>query len=707
MSYTLIISEKPDAARRIAEAIADKKPKKVEKRGAPYYEFSVKNKKHICVPAVGHLFVLTPSKDNSKGWTYPVFNLEWTPTYTRKNTSWTEKYFKNIQELAKNASDFIDAADLDTEGEVILFNILRFICGIKDAKRMKFSTLTKDELREAYRKMDSHIIHAMVESGLTRHNLDALYGFNLTRALTLAMKSSADKGFAILSTGRVQGPTLAMLLERELDIRKFKPKPFWQLDAIIKINNAEFIATYEKEKIWKKEDAASIYRVCEKLGTKAIVKNIKKRKYKQKPPVPFNTTDMQSEAYAQFKFSPKHTLSIVESLYQAGAVSYPRSSSQKLPPSINYSRILKSLTKLTEYKTFAKELLKKSKLIPNEGKRTDPAHPAIYPTFEPPAIAKLTGQQKRMYDLIVRRFMAVFAKDALRESITVDLDVEGNKFRLNGKTTIEPGWTKYYGKYLAFEEQQLPELKVGDELDVKKIDMLEKETQPPGRFSQGSILKEMEKHGIGTRATRAEILQTLYNRKYITGKSINVTKLGETVTTVLKKHCPRILSEELTRRFEEEMEEVYNSKKKREQVVKEAKNILIETLGEFKNNEKEIGKQLLDGLIESRKEERTLGICPKCSGELRIIKSKRTGLSFVGCTSYPKCDNSYPLPHRARYDKTGRMCKKCGTPIIRIIRKYRRPFNMCLLPSCPTKAGWRKKKGKYKSKSKKSSPKFS
>jgi len=701
MAVNIIITEKPDASRRIAEALTGKRLKKKEKRGAYWYEFKKGKESFFVVPAVGHIFALDTIKDR-RGWTYPTFKTQWLPSFQKKGSEFSEKYYRNIEDVVSDEPDanFIIATDYDTEGSVIGYNVLRFLGNRNNAERMKFSTLTKDELIESYEHRSTQLDFGQIESGLTRHILDFYYGINLTRALTLALKNSDYKGFALLSTGRVQGPTLSMLLERELEIRRFKPKPFWQIEAIIKIGRQEFVAAYEKERIWKKKEAAVVYEACKKRGAKATVKAVKKRKYKQRPPVPFNTTDMQSEAYAQFKYSPRQTLSIVESLYQAGAVSYPRSSSQKLPPSINYKRIFKALAKLKPYETFVKELMKKSKLAPHEGKRTDPAHPAIYPTFEPPKIAKLTAQQKRMYDLIVRRFLAVFGDDAIRESMTVSLDIEGHTFKLAGKTTIEPGWTKFYSKYLAFEEQQLPELKVGDELDIKKINMLAKETQPPGRFSQGSILKEMEKHGLGTRATRAEILQTLYNRKYITGKSINVTKLGETVTTVLKQHCPRILSEELTRKFEKEMEEVYNGEKRRTQIVKEAKNILTEILDEFKKNEKEIGRKLLNGLIESRKEERSMGVCPNCGGELRMIVSKASGKRFVGCSAYPKCKTAFPLPQRGFITKLGTLCKECGLPMIQIKRKGRRPYRMCINHKCKTKESWGKKKKKGKAKKK-------
>ncbi len=688
LGYTLIIAEKPDAAFRIAQALADGELRKIVKNKAPYYVFTVNGKKHVCVPAVGHLFTLSAANGGeNEGWTYPVFSYEWVPTYKKRGTRWTEKYYKNIERLARGASEFVDAADLDAEGEVLLFNILRFLCRVRDAKRMMFSTLTRDELVNAYRNMSPHILRPMLESGLTRHELDWLFGINITRALTLALKKHAQRGFTIISSGRVQSPTLAMLLEREQKIREFKPKPYWQLELHARVGDISIIATYEKDKIWNKRRAEEILEACK--GRSAVVEEIKKRRYRQGPPVPFNTTSLQVESYAQFGFSPRQTMEIAESLYTQGAISYPRSSSQKLPPSINYERILKTLAKIPKYGVLAEELLKKVKLTPNEGKRTDPAHPAIYPTFQPPELKKLNARQRKVYDLIVKRFLAVFAEDALRESINVSLNLNGNRFKVTGKRTVEPGWTKFYSPYARFKEQMLPELRVGQVIDVLKIDLLKKETQPPGRYTQGSILKEMERRGLGTRATRAEILQTLYDRNYISGKSIRVTKLGETVVRVLKEACPMMLSEKLTRRFEREMKMVYEGRKKREDVVKEAKEFLRDVLEGFKKNEGRIGRKLLEGLLGAREDNRRLGTCPKCGGELRIIRSKRTGLLFVGCSNYPKCTNSYPLPHNAKIIKTGKVCEKCGTMIIRVIKKGKRPFNMCLDPNCETKRGWR------------------
>jgi len=688
LSYTLIIAEKPDAAFRIAQALADGKPEKIEKSRAPYYIFTVNGKGHVCVPAVGHLFVLTAVRDEEdKGWTYPVFSYEWVPTYKKRETRWTEKYYNNIEDLAKGATDFVDAADLDAEGEVLLFNILRFLCGVEDAKRMKFSTLTKDDLISAYKNMSPHILAPMLESGLTRHELDWLFGINVTRALTLALKKHAKKGFVILSAGRVQGPTLATLLDREIRIRGFKPKQYWQLELHCLIDGTRIVGIHETARFWKREDADRIIQRCR--GKDAKVKSVTRRKYRRKPPTPFNTTDLQTEGYNLFRYSPRQTLDIAERLYQHGFISYPRTASQRLPPSIDYGKILKTLME-TRYSKLAEEILKRDKLTPHEGWREDPAHPAIYPTSEPPKWEGLNRHQKRVYDLIVRRFLVAFGDDAVRETMTIDLEIESDKFKVAGTRTLEEGWIRFYKPYISFKEQALPTIEEGQTVKVEEIELLEKETKPPERYTQGSILREMEKRGLGTRATRAEILQTLYDRNYISGKSIQVTKLGETVAKELKEACPRILSEELTKEFEKEMELVYDGKKKREDVVEEAKYFLKNVLEDFKRNEERIGRKLLEGLLEARRDERRLGVCPECGGELRIIRSKRTGLFFVGCSNYPKCTNSYPLPHNAKIVKTGRVCEKCGTPIIRVIRRGKRPFNMCLDSNCESKKDWKK-----------------
>ena len=677
-----MIAEKPLAARRIAEILAEKNSLKKRKiLEVEVYEFKRNGKKYVIVPAVGHLFGL---HNKLERWTYPTFEYEWLPIFkVNKKAGFAKKYFEVIEEVAKDAKDFIICTDYDVEGSVIGYNILSFICKQKNAKRMKFSTLTKEEIINSFENPLPSLDFLQIEAGLTRHIIDWLWGINLTRALTISLKNNPSKVFSIISTGRVQGPTLAILYEKEKEIKNFKPKTFWQVYAEIKLGTKKFVANFEKEKVWKAAEAKNLLKLKVKEG---VIVEVKKRTALVSPPVPFNTVELQTEAFNFFKFSPTQTMQIAENLYQLGLISYPRTSSQRLPKNLNFKQILKALGEIG-YAKYVSEILK-GELKPREGKKTDPAHPAIYPTFETENLKKLNKNELKLYDLIVRRFLACFGKPAKRTFKTLKIKIGDKIFVLRGKETLEAGWLKFY-PYLTLEEVSLPQVKKGAKVKVLAIKAEEKQTQPPKRYTQGSILKEMEKRNLGTKATRAEILKTLYERGYIVGKSIKVTKFGEIVVKVLKEYCPRILSEELTRKLENEMELIIQGKKKRREVVEEAKEILSDILKEFKQNELRIGKKLAKFLLEFREEKRILGKCPKCGNNLILIKLKN-GKQFVGCASYPKCKNAYPLPSNARIVPLYKVCEKCGTPLVQVFRKGKRPFRMCLDPNCETKKNWKK-----------------
>src|SRR3989338_6082987 len=208
---------------------------------------------------------------------------------------------------------------------------------------------------------------------------------------------------------------------------------------------------YEKEKIWDKPSAEKILKSA--IGKKSVIVEIKKKIMIQRPPKPYNTTSFLADIYRFFGYSPHQAMNVAESLYQAGLISYPRTSSEKLPPDINFKKIFSNIAKNPKYAKDAKKLLGKKELKPEEGSRTDPAHPAIYPTGEQ---KKMGGQQQKVYDLAVRRFMACFGDPAKRESQKISIDIGGNIFFLSGKKTLEPGWTELYGKYGARDEVLLP-----------------------------------------------------------------------------------------------------------------------------------------------------------------------------------------------------------------------------------------------------------
>tara|TARA_Y100000310_G_scaffold345343_1_gene463961 strand:+ start:9325 stop:11589 length:2265 start_codon:yes stop_codon:yes gene_type:complete len=690
MKSELIICEKPQSAMKIASALADGKPIKKSNAGVPYYEITNGNTDIIVGCAVGHLYGLT-QKDKGKktaktkgkktgGWNFPVFDIEWTPTSeSNKSSAFSKKYLTTLKKLAKQCDSFTVATDYDIEGEVIGLNVVRFICKKDDAGRMKFSTLTKDELRKSYENKATTLDWPQAKAGETRHMLDWYYGINISRALTSAYKSTGK--FKILSSGRVQAPALKIVVDREKEIKAFKPVPYWEIQLNGSLHTEAIEAWHKNGKFWEEKDATVVMNNV-KGKKKGTITEIKNKQFKQSPPVPFDLTSLQIEAYRAVRIPPKETLSIAQELYTSGVISYPRTSSQKLPTTIGYKKILTNLAKQDNYSKLSETLLK-SDLKPNEGKKSDPAHPAIYPTGETPK--ELKPRVFKIYDIIVRRFMAVFGTPATRETMEIDIDVNKELFITKGTRTVEPGWHIYYQPYLKLEEQTLPEAKKGDSVDIKKISKLDKETTPPKRFTPASIIKELEKRGLGTKATRAQIVDTLVNRHYAEGaSSLEATDLGINTAEALESFIPKIVDEKLTRHFEEEMDEIRENKKKEEDVLTEAKDVIVKVIEGFKKNEKALGEKLASAHTEAMKKASHVGRCPVCSKGNLVIKKGKFGL-FIACSTHPDCKTTFSLPAGAGFKVSENVCEHCKHPMILLIKKRARPQEVCIDKECASK----------------------
>jgi len=679
MSYELIITEKPKAAEKIASALAHGKMIKESYKRVPYYKITHGKKDIVVCCAVGHLYGL--AEKDKKAWTYPVFDVEWIPAFEQNNSAkFTKKYIDAIKKASKEADSFTVACDYDIEGELIGFNVLRFICKQKDANRMKFSTLTKQDLINAYEKKSKTINHGLATAGETRHELDWYYGINLSRALTSAIKSAGF--FKVLSSGRVQGPALKIIVDRDKEIKAFKPVPFWQIELTGDVTNGTIKALHENDKFWDKKKADIVMERV-KDQKKAIIQEITKTKFQQSPPIPFDLTALQIEAYRCLNISPKESLEIAQELYTSGFISYPRTSSQKLPKEIGYKKVLEQLSKQKNYSGLCKELLKKD-LVPSEGKSTDPAHPAIYPTGIQPK--GLEDQESRLYDLIVKRFMSVFAGPATKETVTIKIDCSKEIFVAKGTTTLEKGWHIFYEPYVSLKEEELPAVRENENVNVKEINIYDKETQPPKHYTPASIIKELAKRNLGTKATRAQIIDTLFQRGYVKGKIIEATELGINTVETLEEYCPKILDEGLTRHFEIEMDEIQEGKKKPELVLEEAKQSLKEILADFKKKEKDIGAGLKEATIETQNKANLIGECPVCKkGNLRVIFSKKTKKRFIACDNYPKCRTTFSLPQKGLVKSADKSCPECGYPMVMVITKGRKPWIFCINHNCKAK----------------------
>ncbi len=666
--YTLVVCEKPDAARRIAQALGGAKETRIS--GVPVFDVRFQDRNYKICSAVGHLYGLV---DRTKSRSvYPVLDLEWAPVEGKS------RVINVISKLSRDAGGFVHACDYDQEGEVIGHSILQYACNgaYEKSKRAKFSTLTDDEIRESFSSLQKPGA-GLAEAGRSRHLLDFIYGVNLSRALAQSFKTG-NKGYRNLSIGRVQGPTLAFAADREQEIRLFVPDPYWVVTADFEKDVQVIHARYEKPKIETLAEARAVTNSC--TGKPGTVSSVDRKKIPLRPPAPFNTGDLQREAYRLFHVAPGYTLAIAEKLYLRALISYPRTSSQKLPASINYRKILSGLVRSSLYSS-ASILLSKSRLVPHEGPMTDPAHPAIYPTG---VFGKLSGLEFKIYDLIVKRFLATFGDAAVTERTDVAIDVNGHRFVTEGNAMVYEGWTAFYKPYARIEQTELPPLAAGDVLQNRQVAMEEKFTQPPPRYSQSSLLAKMEQEKIGTKATRADIIATLFKRNYLEQKrgGIEVTDLGFAVVESMREHVPDIVSTELTRSMEEQLEKVEQGSEEPVAVIEYAVDRLVESLEAFRNGAQEIGREI----GAASKPDNVLGSCPVCkSGSLRMIRSKKTKKRFVGCSNYSNgCRASAPLPQKGII-KVARTCR-CGWPIVKVMFARRaKPWQICVNAHCPYK----------------------
>jgi DNA topoisomerase-1 len=670
---TLVIAEKPSVALRMAIALGDGRQKRMSHNSVSYYEIDNPDGKIYIAPAVGHIFSLVQSVRKSG---YPVLDIKWAPAHeSNKKAEFTKKYLDVLKELAKKSQSYINACDFDTEGTVIGTNIIKYATkdGLSHAKRMKFSTTTVPDIKDAY----AHLMPLDINNfyaGEARHMLDWLWGINFSRALTSAIFIPGPKRRA-LSIGRVQGPALALLAVREKEIAAFTPVPFWKL--FITVRGIEFSNT--RGEIFEHEAAKKAHEETIAAQKAAKVNLIDAREQLSRPNPPFDLTSLQIEASRTLRYDPSATLAIAQSLYERSYISYPRTSSQKLPSTLGLNKVIEELAKNPKYAARANTLIKGKMFKPMEGAKQDEAHPAIYPTGVRPE--GLESQEEALYNLVTERFLACFAPNAKLARTKVVVKAGGESYSADGTKIIEKGWLDFY-KFATLGEKELPEFKKDENVDISKTEIRESKTAPPKRYGKASLIAELERRDLGTKATRAAIMDTLFRREYIAGSPINVTEFGMSIYETLHDNVLMITEEETTRKLEQDMELISQGKKTEEEVIKEGKDMLLAALKQFDSNKAKIKEALSKGLALNS--QAILGKCPKDGGDL-VIRKSRVGKQFAACTNYPNCTNTYSVPQGALIASTGKTCDLCHTPIIKVIRRGKAPFEMDLDQTCRSK----------------------
>ena len=681
--YSLVICEKPEAAKKIAEALSNNVYKTLKIMNSIVFNLNYKGKELIICSALGHLYKINVIKTQPK---LPVYDYAWIPINKPKNKAVIINSKINlIKLLSKDAKEFILACDLDQEGETIGYNILKYACNEKQtiAKRVKFSTLTEKDIKNAFSNMEKYINIDLAIAGRTRHVIDFLYGINISKALSMAFMSYSNK-YRTLSIGRVQGPTISYIVENDLQIETHVPLPFWCISAYIETKENEktewLKIEYEKGKIIKEEEVKNIVKNCK--GKKAIVSKINKNNFKINPPVPFNLSGLQKEAFKLHRFNPYKTLNIAEKLYLKALISYPRTTSQKLPSVINYRKIISNLNKQPEFTQITSSLVKKKRLSPVQGKISDNAHPAIYPTGK---IAKfqLSDSEKKIFNLIVIRFLEAFGKSTTGEKIVIHFNIGKYKFLTSSKKIIKQISNKRKEENVKHLNFQMTE-----KFNVKRFKIKEDFETAPDRFNQITLIEKMEKENVGTKATRANIIQTIINRTYIEGNKLKSTQLARVLVEVLQIYSPLILSSKMTRKMEKQLEEIENRKTTQEEVIKIAKKNLNVIIKEIQKNNKTIGKKLFSATKNSVLIQSTNTILANCTickkGDLIITSNSRNRALICSNSVNQNCIVKASLPKFGLIKIYKKSCAVCLWPKIKTTFKGN-PWIFCINPDCPRK----------------------
>jgi len=547
-----------------------------------------------------------------------------------------EHVIKDIKTLAKKADEVILATDPDREGEAIAWHIAESV-GLKNPERIVFHEITKEAVEEALKHPRS-IDMDLKEAQEARRVLDRLVGYDLSGLIWKKVRYG-------LSAGRVQSPALRIIMEREREIRAFQPIIFWTINALLqdkKKNELNFVCSTEPT---EKKEVEKIIDEGEKGNWKII--DIKETKVARAPRAPFITSTLQQTASSRLGFAPSRTMQIAQKLYEAGHITYMRTDSTNLG-----AQAKKDIEEVVK-KKYGPEYFE-AHTYTKKSKNAQEAHEAIRPTHMHDELLDANDEQKKLYRLIWQRTISSQMRDAQIMRTKVVANIDENKipdFWLNGSRILFDGWTKADPDAQG-EDVILPELKTGDDLKLLNIGSEQKQTEPPARYSEAGLIKELEKRGIGRPSTYASIIKTIVDRGYVEKiqKALNPTDTGEVVSSFLEENFANYISDSFTAEMEDELDEIANGKRT---YLKTLSDFYKPFLKDVKEKEK-VAKVTNMGIAPNGEK------CPIC-GSGMIVKLGRSG-KFLSCEKFPECNGARTIDGKALEGPkdTGELCPKCG-----------------------------------------------
>jgi len=666
LTLKVIVAEKADAGRRIAYFLSDGKQKAKKTKGLNYIEFKKGDDDYALVSLSGHVVELDFPKEMNDWSTVDLNKL----IFADINKNLKNKTVGNtLLEFGSKESEFIIATDYDREGELIGTEALELAGFHRDLeshriRRAKFSTLTREEIEGAFANLID-VDYDLADSAGAREEVDLIWGAVLTRFFSVSTKRL---GKDFLSVGRVQTPTLALIVERENEITAFKQETFWKV--IITFNKAgHFQGIYEKTQMFDRKEADAVFSAVN--GQAGVTKAFEKSEQRIPKPPPFNTTEFLREA-SRLGVNPARAMSIAESLYVKGYISYPRTDNTVYQRSISLTGVLKKLQK-GEFKEDVEKVLAQDSIRPSRGRTEATDHPPIYPVAVPKA-GDLKGDFHKVYELIVRRFLATLYREGQREVRKAEIQVSGYNFISEGSKIIDEGWLSLY-PYRKINESYHPDLVEGEQVKAIKWEMMEDHTKPPPRYDAASLLKLMESLRLGTKSTRHDIIQKLQDRGFIQGNPVRPTHLGIGFIQAINLINSPISKPEMTAKLEEDMDRITKKEISKQAVVNESREMLASVLKDFIANKHKI----VEVINSSARKGDTVGTCPEHHTDLVILKSRDS--AKIKCTT-EGCKIDFYVPPNALIKVEEKNCPDCSLPLIRIIRKGQAPETRCMDPSC-------------------------
>ena len=596
-----------------------------------------------------------------------------------------KKVVAELNKLAKTVDKIYLASDPDREGEAIAWHVKECLKFPEDKIfRIVFNEITPNAIKSAvanYHQIDM----LKVEAQKTRQILDKLVGFKISPILWEKMKNYK------LSAGRVQSVALRMICEREDEIEAFIPQEYWSIEALLNKSTSQFSAELsriikgskdEKLEIHSKAEVDEILKNLE--GKKYVVSKITPRDTQRKPQPPFITSTLQREASSKLGYGVSKTMQIAQKLYEGidlgdgsvGLITYMRTDSTRISDDAQAAAKDYILENYGE-----KYYPKTPNVYAKKKQNTQDAHEAIRPSYidkTPDSIKKyLTGEQYRLYKLIWERFMASQMSNAQAKNLSVDITADKYIFKMGSSKVVFDGFTKIYCEDEEIvEAKKFPDLAVGDVLNLKKLNSEQHFTQPPARFSEASLVKQLEEYGIGRPSTYAPIITKIQQRNYvekIENKSLKPTPLGRTICKQLSEYFVKIMDYKFTAQMEAKLDDIAEDKE-------DSVKFLNEFWKPFKVDLDEAQKNMKRVDVETDK------LCPNC-GRKMVVKISRYGKQFLACSGYPECKTALPLDGDSKKveipedEPTDKKCEKCGSDMVIKTGPYGK-YYQCLNDKC-------------------------